>query len=255
MHKWKLLIISLPIVIAVVAVKLIVLLVFKYEGILELSEMGLILTGGIFLMGFMLAGTMADYKESEKIPSELASFCENLEEGLTISTNEKVIDKLPEMKKITLQLFIAIDDWFKKKITYKQLCTKYDEFQPILWIMEKNTGPNYYLKVMTEFQNIRKIISRINVISVTGFIAAGYALLEILIVIISCLLMITKFKTVVAAFIIIFIIMLIYTYMYKLIKDIDDPFEYSDEKKEGTAEVDLTPFTEYLEKAKVRLVN
>ncbi len=32
-----------------------------------------ILTGIIFLLGIMLAGVLTDYKESEKIPSELAN--------------------------------------------------------------------------------------------------------------------------------------------------------------------------------------
>ena len=32
----------------------------------------------MFLIGFILAGTMADYKESEKIPSEVAASLENI---------------------------------------------------------------------------------------------------------------------------------------------------------------------------------
>lgn len=34
-----------------------------------------IIAGGIFLFGLILTGTMADYKESEKIPAEIASSC------------------------------------------------------------------------------------------------------------------------------------------------------------------------------------
>ena len=46
---------------------------------------------------------------------------------------------------------------------------------------------------------------------------------------------------------------LIYVYMYRLIKDIDDPFEYASEGQPGVSEVPLFPLTEYLERQEARL--
>jgi hypothetical protein len=42
-------------------------------------------------------------------------------------------------------------------------------------------------------------------------------------------------------------------YMYRLIKDIDDPFEYSEDGVKGASEVALFPLEEYKERAEKRL--
>ncbi len=84
------------------------------------------------------------------------------------------------------------------------------------------------------------------VISRTGFLASGYALLETLTGAIVLLLMIAKFKSLVAELILVSFVTLIYTYMLGLIRDVDDPFEYSATAARGAAEVDLFPLDEYI---------
>ena len=67
------------------------------------------------------------------------------------------------------------------------------------------------------------------------------------------LLMITLFKGVTSEVIIVFFVSLVYTYMYLLIKDLDDPFEYDQTGEVEGTEIPLFPITEYLERAKKRL--
>ena len=50
----------------------------KLTELIELSDAGIVFTGAFFVMGLMLAATMSDFKESEKIPGEVAC---NLEIG------------------------------------------------------------------------------------------------------------------------------------------------------------------------------
>ncbi|MBP7240020.1 MAG: hypothetical protein KBA14_07325, partial [Saprospiraceae bacterium] len=78
--KWRLMVASLPITIGVVLLKIMIEQGFHFEGLVHLSEIGVVITGGIFLIGFMLAGTLADYKESEKIPAEMAGTLEAIED-------------------------------------------------------------------------------------------------------------------------------------------------------------------------------
>ena len=54
--------------------------VLGFEGLVDFSDVGIILTSGVFLIGFLLAGTMADYKEAEKLPADLSCTLETLEE-------------------------------------------------------------------------------------------------------------------------------------------------------------------------------
>jgi predicted membrane protein len=108
MLKWRLLLTTLPVVAAVVSLKVLLDSVFRFNGIIDFTDIALVLTGGIFLIGFMLAGTMADYKESEKLPAELAAQLETLEDSIehAITVNKTPIDRSAAMaayRTMTLQ--------------------------------------------------------------------------------------------------------------------------------------------------------
>ena len=46
---------------------------------------------------------------------------------------------------------------------------------------------------------------------------------------------------------------LVNIYMYRLIRDVDDPFEYEDGKEPGVTEIPLFPITEYRERLQSRI--
>jgi len=71
-------------------------------------------------------------------------------------------------------------------------------------------------------------------------------------VVTSATMLIIKFKNLVAMSLVVFFITLVYVYMYRLIKDIDDPFEYV-EGKENVTEVALFPLHEYIERLRKRM--
>lgn len=253
MIKWKLMLTSIPYMLAVIGVNYFLSSGLGFDGIIEFADVGLILTGGIFLIGFMLAGTMSDYKESEKLPAELACTLEALEETINaVSVSKQTLDS-KKMKTSLFEVTTDISNWFYKKISYEQMFASLSKLHPIISQMEEVGATSYATRMLGELNALRKIISRIGVISRTSFLATGYALLETLIFAIIVLLLISKFKTVLAEYILISFVSLIYFYMYRLIQDIDDPFEYSEEGKPGAAEVPLFPFEEYKERAKNRL--
>jgi uncharacterized membrane protein len=253
MGKWKLLISSLPFVLVILAIKLILTQLVSFKGLIEMSEMGLILTGGIFLMGFMLAGTMTDYKESEKIPGDLATTFEAMEETLAIAIKSKQDLNHKEIMGSFFTLIKDVENWLMIKSAREEIYIKFDQFRSTLQILEQALVPPVFLKILTEYQNIRKLITRVNVISKTGFLATGYAMLEMLIALIFLLLMITTFKNLVAEIVIVFFVTLVYTYMYRLIKDVDDPFEYDESGVHGVTEIDLFPLQDYIKRASSRL--
>ena len=254
MNKWKLFFTSLPIVLIVLAAKLILTEVVKFKGLMELSEIGLILTAGIFLVGLMLTGVLADYKESEKIPAELASTLESLEEALVYSAKSKPVLSAVDLKKELYSVSLAIYEWFLKKVSNEKLLQSFTDFNDTLQKLEQaGIPPNMVIKAMSDIQNARKTLLRVNVISRTNFISAGYSLLELFLTLIMTLLMITLFKGVTSEVIIVFFVSLVYTYMYLLIKDLDDPFEYDQSGAVRGTEIPLFPITEYLERAKNRL--
>jgi len=87
--KWKLMLSTLPIVLLLLAVKLFLERVLGFEGLIDFSDVGIILTSGVFLIGFLLAGTMADYKEAEKLPADLSCTLETIEEIFVLAATDR----------------------------------------------------------------------------------------------------------------------------------------------------------------------
>ena len=108
MLKWRLMLGTLPYVA--------VMTLLKY--LLEVGEVGIVLTGGVFLTGFMLASTMSEYKESEKLPGELACTLETLEEVLVQATIARpAIDHKP-LRRAVLDTSKQLGGWLKKSVPY-----------------------------------------------------------------------------------------------------------------------------------------
>lgn len=258
MIKWNLFLTTLPYVVAVVTLKQINSHFKIVDGLIEFGDVVMVLTGGIFLIGFMLAGTMADYKESEKIPGELASALESAEDtlvqGIQNVKDPSKID-LNEYRKQVLVVAQSIYDWLYKRIEQNQMYEALNQFAISMAELESNgvSGSAVGKILGGDVNNLRKITTRLGVISRTGFLASGYALLEALIGCIILILLIAKFKSEGAQIVVTFFVTLIYVYMYRLIKDVDDPFEYEDGGKPGATEVPLFPLEEYMERLKGRI--
>jgi hypothetical protein len=258
MAKWMLLLTTVPYVVGILVIKFSLGYFLNFSGVMEFSEVALVLTGGIFLIGFMLAGTMADYKESEKMPGEIACALETAEDTIEqASYNSKDPSKLnpKEIKKHLLLVGDAILKWLRKQESQEAMFQSLNNFTLQISEMEK-LGANGGAcgKIMGDVHNLRKLTTRMAVISRTGFLATGYALLEVLIACIIIILMISRFKNTMSEVIVVAFVSLIYIYMYRLIKDVDDPFEYDIEKEPGVTEIPLFPIEEFLERLKKRVM-
>jgi len=105
---------TLPIVFAITAGKLLLGLVLGFQGLIDFADVGIILTAGVFLTGFLLAGTMADYKEAEKLPAEISFTLETIEEIFVQAVAGRPALQLPELRRELLALTDAIKDWLMR---------------------------------------------------------------------------------------------------------------------------------------------
>ena len=253
MIKWKLMLTTLPWVAAVVLLKLVMERIFGLTGWVEFSDISPVLAAGAFLIGFMLAGTMADYKESEKLPSELVTTLETIDDLITVSSLKTEFDALAARRGL-VDLGERILDWFAKRAPIDAVYSAIAAMNPHFQAMDKAGATAHANRSIVFMNTVRRTIGRIDVISRTGFLATGYAILEVMVVAIVILLLASRYKTLVAEYTLVSSITLIYVYMLRLIRDVDDPFEYGpDLLRKGAAEVDLFPITEYLSRAKARI--
>ena len=241
MVKWRLMLTTLPVVILAVVLKIFVFDRWLGLGaVLEFSDLAFVLTGGVFLVGFMLAGTMADYKEAERLPGEVVCSLETLEETFDQAAVGKPVLDARSLRVRVQEAADAIDAWLHQRETFEKVASALEGLsRGAREIEQAGAAPPIGVRVLNEIHGLRRSVTRMNVISRTGFLATGYALLDTLTTVIVVLLMIARFKSILAETLLVALITLIYVYMVRLIRDIDDPFEYREDGVSGAAEVDL----------------
>jgi hypothetical protein len=245
--KWKLMLTTLPYVAAVVLLRWILENVFGFRGVVELQDVGVVMTGGVFLLGFMLTGVLSDYKESEKMPAELACALEALEELFDLAAVSK--PKLdPVAQKLAVQVVAdGIVDKLLGKLNSDEIYARLGTLNDSIHNLEQvGTTPLLSGRALGELHTIRRFVARMDVISRTSFLASGYALLETLVVVVLSLVLAARYKSEVTTYTLATFVSMIFVYMLRLIKDVDDPFEYSaDGTQSGAAEIELFPLMEY----------
>jgi hypothetical protein len=249
MIKWRLMITTLPIVIILTAIKIGMDLGFNFAGLIKFSDIAIILTGGVFLIGFMLAGVLADFKESEKLPGDIMASLEVIDEGLCHISAAKQNVQVPEIRRWVMELADVIDDWLYKKVKSDKV---YEAISQLSGKVRPLDSTALGIRVLNELNALRKTVTRIDVISRTSFLQSGYALLDSIVGLVLLLVMVSKFDSQISEGMVTFFVSLIYIYMIRLIRDIDDPFEYREGGQKGAAEVELFPLKEFRQRLQGR---
>ena len=244
---------TIPAVLVVVAIKVLLAEVFHFTGLVNFPEIGMVITCGIFLIGFMLAGTLADYKESEKIPAEMATALESIEDTVTLAHGFKGDFDLQTQRKQIAEVTRSIIEYFFHRESETSVYEKIEGLTSVALFVENTKMGSTTSWVKREQTNLRKLFARVTVIKRTDFISTGYAFLEVLTLIIIGLLLISRFENLLIGIILISFLTQVFIYMVRLIKDIDQPFEYPKNGKVQAADIDLFPLTEYYERAQQRL--
>lgn len=86
-RRYRIFLIAILVTAIVVAVKYL-FHILHFEGIVLGSLHSSLISGVIFVLGFLMSATIADYKEAERIPADVASAIENMsEDARSIAVN------------------------------------------------------------------------------------------------------------------------------------------------------------------------
>jgi len=218
---------------------------FGFE-VMELNALfSSLVAGTIFLIGFLISGVLTDYKESEKLPSELAAVLRNLyDDTLTIHKGK---DSVAAKEFIVFQrnFISSLKDWFYKKAKIKVVLDKLSSMNDFFIALDKEgIQANYIIKMKNEQNNIRKMIMRIDTIRDTEFVGSAYAIVEAMGFLTLFGLLIIKIEPFYASLFLTLLITFLISYMFILIKDLDNPFDYVTQGETGT-EVSLKPINDF----------
>jgi hypothetical protein len=237
--KWHLTLKVLPVVILIIILKLL-----AHQSGLEFISLNplftAIITANIFLLGFLIAGVLADYKESEKLPGDLVASIEAIMDECLIIYKNKKAEPAKKCLEHILSLTNSIDDWFHKKERTRTLMEKVSSFNDFFLVFESLTQANFIARLKYEQSAIRRMLIRIHTIRETSFVSSGYAIAEAITVFLIIGLVLVKIDPFYEALFFVSAIGFLQTYMIALIKDLDNSFEYYTEVV-GPDEVSLKP--------------
>lgn len=246
-HRWKLTVKVIPIVFLVILIKFVVHSL-EYE-FLSLSPLfTAIISANIFLIGFLISGVLVDYKESEKIPGDLATSLEAIYDETSIIYANKKAKEAKDFQIYLRDTTISVIKWFYKKERTKTLQDKITGFNKFFLAFEPLTQANFIVRMKQEQNNIRKMITRIHTIKETSFNEGGYAIAEIITFMLVLGIIVIKIDPFYESIFFVAFVSFILIYMIMLIKDLDNPFNYKTYRRENTDEVSLKPLEDLKDK-------
>lgn len=236
-RKLSLIFKTLPVAIAALLIKLAVHhLGWDMLAINPLSS-GL-LAATIFVIGFLISGVLIDYKESEKLPGELAVCLEAIfDEGHIVGTR-KGAEPVRSYLTSIIDLGTSIRGWLHGTMDFEQLLAHVEGVGIQVSNLEAHVAPPYLMRLKMDHGAIRRFLTRIRVIKETSFVSQGYSVGVVMSTIVSIGIIFTNIHPFYDALAISTVIPFLFACLLQIIQDLDDPFEYG---KDGPDEISLAP--------------
>jgi hypothetical protein len=225
MKKWGLLAKTMGIVLVLLAFKVII----SFAG-WEIFPMNALVTAFIgaviFTLAIIFTGTLVDYKESEKIPSDLATSIRSLSHDFDVVPG---VDKgiIRQGKNDVVSLLDMIcenfrsNNWETGKVHGGIRKVNTD----IHTLAGLNVAPPLLVKMRNELTAIDRISNRIATIAGTSFIPTAYAISEVAIGAVIVVLLFLKMDSLLQGLVLFGAIAVLAIGLLLLIKDMDNPFE------------------------------
>ncbi len=239
MIKWKLMLTTLPFTLVILLMTYLRTQTLAIAPLFEFSDTAPIITVTALVIGFMLSGVMSDHKEGEKLPAEIACGLQGIDDCIQADAPHLTDTDLTNLKHNHALLCHAIVNWLFNRENAEKAYTALR-----MIVTAHGTPPSFKINVIRNIDAIRRSMTRIDVIRRTDFIHTGYALLDVFVTLTLALLVFANFKQPAAQYAIIGSISLVYVYMIRLIRDLDNPFDYAQDGSAGASEVDYFPILE-----------
>ena len=213
---------------AIVSILLVVkaiLYIFDLE-VISVSTLSSAFVGGvIFTLAIVFAGTLTDYKESEKIPGELAASIKTLYKDCSVIINDERI--AADMRLHIKELLGTFNSNFRRNAwELSEVNKAMDNVNSdIQRLAEKGIAPVFIARFRTELSNLDKVSNRVETIIKTSFIPAAYAISELAIGLVLVVLLLTETDPYYEGLLIFGAIAFLLVSMLLLVKDMDNPFE------------------------------
>lgn len=253
LRLYKIFLFSLSATAIVVAVKYL-MHILGWELITQTSLHNSIISSVIFVIGFILSATIADYKESEKIPAEFASTIQDIyDDARSIHKTYPKFD-LVLLHKNLLDILSSfrVGTRVKRTRVRKEIGGLHESFSQ----MEKaGVPPNFVVKLKQQQAQLLKSLFRVNYIQRIRFIPSATYLVRSLVLLVIAFVLLTDIDPFYGGLVITGILSFILIYMLFLIQTVSVPFRAKGETQDDVSLFLIRETTEYLNEHSPKIKN
>lgn len=230
---FRILLIALISALLIVAVKYCFHLL-AWEPIEQSSLHNGVLSSATFVIGFLLAATIADYKESERIPAEFAANIEDMYSDAEIIHETYPDFDLEGFRAQLQEIAYTFDN--DVRMVSRGVSTKIRPLNAYFGEMEKaGVPPNFVVKLKQQQVLLLRHRKRITYIQQIKFIPSAGILSESIVVLVITLLIFTNVDPFAGSLAIIGIISYVLIYMMLLIRVISTPFHLAGKTRDDVS--------------------
>lgn len=215
---------------------------------LELLSINAIFSGligaNVFLMGFLLSGVLADYRESERIPGEVAATLTTIADEFQITHQRNPTRQTANALNHLRDLANDIHAWLYKKERSSVVMEKITRLNHDFFALEPITQVNAITRMKQEQSTLRKLIIRIHTIRETNFISSGYYIAQSTTILLLLGMILARIEPFYESLFFVFVVSYLLLFLLFLIRDLDNPFGYYE--VESSEDVSLKPLDDAL---------
>lgn len=238
--------IALSVASVIVAAKY-VLHIFHFEPVEQNSILNSVISSVTFVIGFLLSATIADYKESERIPSDFAAQIEDMyDDAVAIHQTYPVFD-LDGFRVQLRSVALGFNEDARRR--------SYDARQDIRGLaqyfsaMEKGGVPaNFIVKLKQQQVALLRSRHRVNYIQRIRFIPSATILARSIVAALIGLLLITDISPFYGGLAMVGLMSFVLIYMLILIRVISTPFHQAGKTQDDVSLFLITDAAEYLKR-------
>lgn len=219
---------------------------FGLEFIEQTSLHNSVISSVIFVLGFVLSATIADYKESERIPAEFAANIEDMYNDA--KETHKAYPKF-DLEHFRVSLIDVLKTFREgTRVNRRGARREIAELQACFADMERaGVPPNFVTKLKTQQTQLMRNMFRVNYIQKIQFIPSAFRLIKTISIMAIGLLLFTNIDPFYGGLFIVAAITFILVYMIILIHHIATPFHDKGASKDDVSLFLLREAKSYLE--------
>jgi hypothetical protein len=205
-----------------------------------------IVAGGIFVIGLLVAGTLTDYKEAERMPSEIVAAMENIHEDCRSIKELKPDFDFDRLKQSLAEIITTLREDLEDTHSRATLIAVNTLSESFIELEQLDVPANYIVRLRAEQGLIRKAVLRIYHIQRIDFLPSAYILIQTIVGLIIAALVFTDIELAQSIVLLVFI-SYFFVYLVRLLRILDTPFRVGTRSMDDVSRFLLKEFADRIQ--------